>query len=128
MLHDGDCPFCRAEVRLLAKLNRQGRLRLIDIARPEFDPGAYGLSKEALMGEIHGVLPDGQIVVGMEVFRQAYKAVGLGWLLAPTGWPLLRVVFDGLYVLFARYRVRLGNLVGRGCAGGTCGVRASKRD
>ena len=31
--------------------------------------------------------------VGMAVFRLAYRAVGLGWLVAPTGWPLLRPLF-----------------------------------
>jgi hypothetical protein len=48
------------------------------------------------MGVMHGVFPDGRIVRKVEAFRQAYRAVGLGWLLAPTGWPLLRQVFDGL--------------------------------
>ena len=58
----------------------------------------------------------------METFRQAYRAAGLGWVLAPTGWPGLRRVCDALYVLFARYRVRLGRAFGRPCAGDRCAV------
>jgi predicted DCC family thiol-disulfide oxidoreductase YuxK len=79
------------------------------------------------MGVMHGVFPDGRIVRKVEAFRQAYRAVGLGWLLAPTGWPLLRQVFDGLYELFARYRVSFGRLFGRSCNTGACGVAARSR-
>ncbi len=74
------------------------------------------------MGIIHGVFPDGRIVRKVEAFRQAYRAVGLGWLLAPTGWPVLRWVFDGLYALFARYRVSVGRIFGGSCTTGTCDV------
>jgi len=42
----------------------------------------------------------------MSVFRATYKAVGLGWLLAPTGWPVLKPLFDLIYRLFAKYRCR----------------------
>ncbi len=50
----------------------------------------------------------------MSVFRATYKAVGLGWLLAPTGWPVLKPLFDGLYRLFAKYRAPLARLVAGG--------------
>jgi predicted DCC family thiol-disulfide oxidoreductase YuxK len=59
------------------------------------------------MSTIHGVLEDGTLVTGMEVFRGAYRAVGLGWVLAPTGWTLFRPFFDLLYRSFARHRLRL---------------------
>ena len=79
----------------------------MDIAAPGFDPGVYGLDPERAMARIHGVLPDGRVVEGMEVFRRAYAAVGLGWLLAPSGWPGLRRLFDAAYRWFARNRLRL---------------------
>lgn len=62
---------------------------------------------ERAMARIHGVTGSGRVVEGMDVFRQAYRAVGWGWLLAPTGWPLLRPAFDALYRWFARNRLRL---------------------
>jgi predicted DCC family thiol-disulfide oxidoreductase YuxK len=58
----------------------------------------------------------------VETFRQAYRAVGLGWVLAPTGWPLLRPAFDALYRIFARHRVRMGRVFGRPCAGDRCSL------
>ncbi len=128
LLYDGECPFCWREARWLKRLDRQGHLAFEDVTAPDFDPSRYGATREELLGVIHGVFPDGRIVRKVEVFRQAYRAVGLGWLLAPSGWPVLRWVFDGLYVLFARYRVPLGRMFGRSCASGSCGVPGRRPD
>ena len=122
LLYDGECPFCVREVNWLRRWNRQGRLAFEDISCPDFDPSPLGKTREELLRVIHGVFPDGRIVCKVEVFRQAYRAVGLGWLVAPTSWPGLRWIFDQLYFLFARYRVRLGRLFGRSCASGTCSL------
>ena len=118
ILIDGECPLCKREGHILAWLDR-GRKRLVieDITDAGFDPTKLGVSMQQLMGQIHGVLPDGTLVKGMEVFRRAYEAVGLGWLLAPTRWPILRSVSDGAYAWFARNRMRLA---GR-CEDGSCG-------
>jgi predicted DCC family thiol-disulfide oxidoreductase YuxK len=123
LLYDGECPLCQREVRWLQRLNRSGRLAFEDVSSPGFDPSRYGATREELLGVIHGVFPDGRIVRKVAVFREAYRAVGYGWLLAPTGWPLLRWVFDKLYALFARYRVPIGRLFGRSCASGKCHVQ-----
>jgi predicted DCC family thiol-disulfide oxidoreductase YuxK len=120
VLIDGDCPLCRHEARLLRRLDgRRGRLSLEDIASPGFEAGRYGRTMDELMGSIHGVTGDGRVVTGMEVFRRAYGAVGLGWLLAPTGWPGLRLVFDAMYRVFARIRPHLPGRTA-GCADGAC--------
>jgi predicted DCC family thiol-disulfide oxidoreductase YuxK len=107
ILMDGACPVCRHEALVLSLLDL-GRHRLIieDVAAPGFDPGKYGLSMDQVLDEIHGVLPDGGVVRGMEVFRHTYAALGLGWLLAPTGWPVLRPLADVCYHWLARHRVR----------------------
>ena len=89
----------------------RGRLIIEDIAAESFDPARYGLTTDAVMGAIHGVLPDGRIVAGMEVFRRAYSALGLGWLLRWTAWWPFRPVVDRFYRWFARNRMRL---TGRG--------------
>ena len=113
VLYDGDCPLCAREIAMLERRNTRGALRTQDIAAPDFDPSVYGLDRERVMARIHGVLPDGRVVEGMEVFRRAYAAVGLGWLLAPSGWPVLGRLFDAAYAWFARNRLRL---TGRGHA------------
>jgi len=128
LLYDGECPFCLREVRWLRRRDRHGRLAFEDVTSPDFDPARYRTTRRELLGVIHGVFPDGRIVRKVEVLRQAYRAVGLGWWLAPTGWPLLRWVSDGLYAIFARYRVPIGRVLGRSCASDRCQVRDEKRD
>ena len=123
LLYDGACPFCRREVHWLKRRDRRGAILLEDISAADFDPGRYGLTREVVDGKIHALLPDGTTITGMDVFRRLYASVGLGWLLAPTGWPLLRPVFDAGYRLFARYRHRLAGRTGAPCPDTACGVR-----
>lgn len=107
VLYDGDCPLCSREIRFLERRDRgRGRIQLEDIAESSFDASTYGLEAGDLMACIHGVLPDGTLVEGVEVFRRAYAAVGLGWLVAPTRWPGLRGLADLAYRIFARNRLQ----------------------
>jgi predicted DCC family thiol-disulfide oxidoreductase YuxK len=121
MFYDGACPLCSREAKLLMKRDTKGRIRFISTASADFDPAKYGISTDP--GRlIHGMMADGTIVRGVEVFRQVYSELGLGWLLAPTGWPVLKQVFDLLYLLFAKNRIRIGKLFGRKCDEGSCEV------
>lgn len=122
LLHDGACPFCRLEVQWLQRRDRRGLLRAEDICRPGFDPARYGLTRERVHARLHGVMADGTVVEGMPAMRAAWRAAGLGWVMAWTGWPVLRWLCDLGYVVFARYRVPLGRLFGRRCAGDRCSV------
>lgn len=114
ILIDGSCALCRRESAFLRRLDRgRGRLRIVDIASPDFDPTQLGTTMAAVMGQIHGVAPDGTLVRGMEVFRRAYAAVGRRWLLSWTAWPIARPIVDRLYLWFARHRVRIGTVAAR---------------
>ena len=117
---DGDCPLCVKEIRLLRALDRKrGRILFTDIAAADFDAQAVtGLTYEQLMAEIYGRMPSGELVTGMEVFRQLYGAVGLGFLFAPTKWPILKPAFDSIYSMFAKNRLKL---TGR-CEDDSCSV------
>lgn len=120
ILIDGECPICRREASFLRWLDDgRGRLAIEDITAPEFDPAGYGTTMEALMGQIHGVTPRGTLVKGMTVFRRAYDAVGLGWLLAPTNWPIVKPIADRCYAIFARNRYRLTRRTGA-CTSDRC--------
>jgi predicted DCC family thiol-disulfide oxidoreductase YuxK len=108
ILVDEGCPLCRREAALWCRLDRgRNRVAMENIAAPGFDPSLYGLTYRDVMGEIHGILPSGEIVRGVEVFRRTYRALGLGWLTAPTAWPILRHLFDRAYDWFARNRLRI---------------------
>ena len=119
MFHDGACPLCSREVAMLKNRDKQKKIRFIDTTSAEFNPKNYGISSDPNR-LIHGMMKDGTIVVGVEVFRQVYKEIGLGWLLAPTAWPVFRPIFDFAYRVFARYRIPLGRLFGRHCDTNTC--------
>lgn len=104
---DGECPLCAREIQLLRRLDRKHRIGFVDIAAPGFEPSAHGLTRAALMAEIHARLPDGAIIRGVEVFRRLYAAVGFGPLVALTRLPGLSHLLDAAYRLFAKNRLRL---------------------
>lgn len=113
--------MCRREADWLQRRNRAGHLAFEDISMPEFNPSRYGLTHEQVMGVMHGVFPDGRIVTKVAAFRQAYRFIGLGWLLAPTGWPVLREISNWGYERFARNRVAIGKILGgSACETGRC--------
>ncbi|MFM7315213.1 MAG: thiol-disulfide oxidoreductase DCC family protein [Cyanobium sp.] len=113
ILYDGGCPLCQREVTFLRR--RDGRLHpgapqlaFVDIDDPSYEPADHaGISYRDAMGRIHALASDGAVLQDVEVFRRAYQLVGLGWLYAPTRWPLLRTLVDRLYALWASARLRL---------------------
>ena len=111
LFYDGACPLCSREIGFLARRDRSRRISFVDISTTDFAAADYGLGQRDVVEKIHGKLPNGATIEGLEVFRRAYTAVGLGWLLAPTGWPGLAGLSDRIYRIFARNRLRL---TGRG--------------
>src|SRR5690349_8132901 len=110
LLYDANCPVCALEMDHLRARNDAGRLAFVDISAPGFDPAPYGASLDAMDAEIHALCADGRVIHGVEVLRLAYAAVGLGWVLRPTGWPPLRALSDVGYRLFARHRRRISRV------------------
>jgi predicted DCC family thiol-disulfide oxidoreductase YuxK len=104
LLYDGQCPVCNLEMDNLKARNAEGLLKFVDISQPQFDPTPYGATLAQMNGLIHAQRPDGSLVVGVEVFRLAYGAVGLGHITAPTAWPLFKPAVDAAYAVFARNR------------------------
>jgi predicted DCC family thiol-disulfide oxidoreductase YuxK len=125
VFYDGACPVCNAEMRLLRHWDRAQRLTLIDIAAPDYNEHAGPVSVAEMNASLHVRLPDGTWQKGMAATRHIYRAVGRGWMLAFTGWPLLSRVFDRAYGWFARNRMpisaRLAKHIGaRRCTANTC--------
>ncbi len=104
---DGDCPLCTREISWLKRLDRRGRIRFTDIASRNFDAAALGVAHDQLMRQIHGRTAAGDWVVGVEVFRHLYEAVGFGVLVSATRLPIVRQGLDALYDVFAKHRLSL---------------------
>ena len=113
---DGECPLCRREIDLVRRLDDgQGRVDLVDLAAPGFDASAFGLDQATIEARIHGELPDGTIVEGVDVFVHLYEALDRGWLVRPARWRGLRPLLDRAYLWFARNRLRLTGRAPRTC-------------
>ena len=82
-----------------------GRLLLTDIAAPGFQPPS-GLELRTLMREIHGRPVRGQMVTGVEVFREIYARLGFGRSVAISRLPLVRQLLQLGYAGFAAWRFR----------------------
>ncbi len=109
LLYDGECPLCLREVNFLRQQDRnRGLVAFVDIAAPDYTPTAHGgVDFETAMGRIHAVLPDGTVIQNLEVFRQIYTVLGLGWVYSITKLPLVGAVADRLYGLWADWRLPL---------------------
>jgi predicted DCC family thiol-disulfide oxidoreductase YuxK len=134
-LYDGNCAICRFDVANFRRRDAKAHLRFIDITSPEFDPAPYDRSLEELLARMTARRADGVIVEGPEVFRLAFAAIGLGWLVAPTRLPGLNALTEFAYRVFARHRVwlsrRLGGIFRRltpDCENGVCRVPEPARN
>lgn len=116
MFYDGECPLCMRETRLLQRMDIQQRLRFTNIAAPEFNASSFGRTQDELMSEMHGRLPDGTWVTGVEVFRRLYSAVGFGPIVWLTRLLVIRQCLDLGYYFFAKYRLRLTGRCNQNCS------------
>lgn len=109
LLYDGQCPLCLREVRFLEAQDRgRGLIQFVDVMNPQYNPADHGgITFEAAMGRIHALKSDGTIFQGVEVFRQVYAVLGIGWIYAATRWPGIRSVVDALYDRWADWRLAL---------------------
>ncbi len=92
---------------MLRWMDRKQRILFTDIAGTSFQPQVYGKNLSELMAEIHGRLPDKTWVIGVEVFRRLYSAVGFSLIAKVTRLPLLSHALNLGYRLFAKHRLRL---------------------
>lgn len=119
---DGGCPLCLREINWLKRLDRSKHIRFTDIDSPLFNGESVGKTYEELMAKIHGRLPDGRWIEGVEVFRRLYAAVGWGPVVAITRLPVISQLLTLGYKVFARNRLRL---TGR-CSTGVCSATKVK--
>ncbi|MEM6449254.1 MAG: DCC1-like thiol-disulfide oxidoreductase family protein [Cyanobacteria bacterium P01_D01_bin.105] len=107
LLYDGDCPLCLREVNFLQKKDAgRGLIKFTDIADINYDSSVNGgVDFETAMGRIHAVRADGTLVKNVAVFQEVYDALGIGWLYAPTKWPVISAVVSQLYDWWADKRL-----------------------
>lgn len=124
VFYDGGCPLCRREIEMIRGRDKAARIRFTDIDDTGFDPHAVGKSYDQLMSQIHGRLPDGSWVIGVETFRHLYRAIGFRKMVGLSRLPVISQGMNLVYAVFAKYRLAL---TGR-CATGECRVPTQRID
>lgn len=106
LLYDGGCPLCVREVDFLRRKDLQEAMQFVDINALDYCSESWGgITYRQAMARIHAIDADGTVLKDVAVFRAAYHLIGLGWIYAPTTWPVVGPIVDWLYSLWARYRL-----------------------
>lgn len=111
IFYDGHCPLCGMEIKKLRELDEDKQLAFVDINHAEFSLAYPALDWQTLDARIHGQLPNGDMISGLDVTYLAWKLVGKGWVYAPLRWPAISWFADRMYNLFARYRKPISYLL-----------------
>ncbi|MGI2799620.1 DUF393 domain-containing protein [Photobacterium damselae subsp. damselae] len=118
---DGQCPLCQKEMNKLVRYDKSEQIHLVDIFSTEFDDYP-AIDQQEAADIIHVLLPNGELLTGLNALHYAWQSVGKGWLYAPTRWKVWRSLWDRLYLLFAQNRYRVSKwLTGKErCHNGAC--------
>jgi predicted DCC family thiol-disulfide oxidoreductase YuxK len=104
---DGKCPICRREIDLMKIFNRRERLQFIDFSTSSYRPTDHGLNQCDLGRVIHARWSDGTLISGVEVFRETWEAIGLGFLARITRLSGINTLLVKAYAWFAKNRLWL---------------------
>jgi predicted DCC family thiol-disulfide oxidoreductase YuxK len=113
IFYDGQCPLCTLEINHLRRLDQSGRLDLQDIHQPDFEQRFPHIDRAAADQLLHGELPGGQLIFGLDTTCLAWQIVGKGHWFAFLRWPLIKPLADIGYRVFARYRHPISKMFGR---------------
>ena len=59
------------------------------------------------MESVHTIKASGHVLKDVHLFRGTYRLIGLGWIYAPTNWPILGSLIDQVYKVWAQWRLPL---------------------
>jgi len=115
VLFDGACSVCKWEVDMLKARQADlggSSLLFVDTAAEDYDASTWAgidaVTAAGLEGQgIHGLLPSGEVIYGIPVFKLIYEELGWGWLFAAHGVPVLRELIEVGYYLFAVNRLKI---------------------
>ena len=106
-LYDGDCPLCLRETNFLKTKDKKNLINFVDISINYFPKNFKNISYKQAMDNLHGILGNGEIIIGVDVLAYSYELVGLGWIYFPTKLPIFSNFIRFLYKYWAKYRLKL---------------------
>lgn len=125
LFYDGSCSVCATEVERYGRRDLDGRLKLMDISAPGFDPAPFGISLAEFMYQMHAIDRSGRVFRGVEAFWAIWQAFPTSSLLGVCGrlimLPLVNPLARLCYRMFAAIRGYLPKRR-RECASGSCRI------
>jgi len=109
MFHDGDCPLCKFEVEAMQKLDIKNAIRWVDITKEEKALDEAGITYREAMARIHVQDENQNMLTGIRGFLIVWKKLPYYRRIVPVieHVPLLLPIMEGVYTLFAKYRLPL---------------------
>lgn len=108
--YDGECPLCLAEIHLLKHHNQKKLLDFVSLQ--EMSSSTNDINCELAFKTIHARLGDKKIIVGPEVFFEAYKRSDLILINYLFSFKLFRFFYAKFYPAFAKYRHNISAVLG----------------
>ena len=107
--HDGECPICNVEINAMKRLDKQQKIKWVDISRDQAALDAAGLGYQETMDRIHVKQADGSMITGVSGFLVVWAQLPYFRRLVPIikRVPFLQRGLEWAYVLFAKYRLKL---------------------
>jgi predicted DCC family thiol-disulfide oxidoreductase YuxK len=117
MYFDGGCPLCRREVAHYRRLDRDGRVRWLDINTHSAELVAEGITLDEALARLHVRDRNGELRTGAAGFVVLWAELPYLRGLAQVVRALrLLPVLELAYRPFARWRLRHRRCTGDGCA------------
>ena len=110
LFYDGDCPLCLAEIHFLKQHHQRGLLLFKSLQ--QLDAANADINCDLAFRTIHAKLGANEIIIGPEVFYEAYKRTDLRLVNYLFSIKLIRFIYAKFYVLFAKYRHQISKLIG----------------
>ena len=111
--YDASCPLCLSEMSTIKALDQAEEIALCDCSVQgfaDFHASEAGIDQAQMMRLIHARTASGQWLIGVDVFVDLYRRVGLRSVAGFWGHPMLSPVLRMLYPWIARYRQALSRL------------------
>lgn len=129
--YDGSCIICATEVEHYGREDRAGRLILVDISDPAFDPAPLGITLDQFMYQLHAIDQAGTVYRNIEAFWAIWQAFPASTVLGLLGMlinlPGLNIMARTGYRCFAHIRKYLPKRHAH-CTTGSCRIGNDQSD
>ena len=128
IFYDAQCPLCNTEMTHLRKADKHQQLTFEDLNATDFCCRFPHINKDKAMNLLHGKMPSGELIYGLDVTYHAWKTVGKHRWLLILRLPVIKFFADMGYTFFARHRQFISKLLmpSSACTNNQCSANRRK--